>query len=356
MEDRWLYDLKYEISGFLRKIKGKKRPGFFHYSLSGDYWGENIKWGLGNSVFFLKIIYTLGLEKEFEKEAREAVNFIKSFQRKNGEISDVLVYIVSLPFLLRSLIQTGKKVDFLCRQTRRAETRQAFCALGLFGEKPELEYGEIPKTEKEVKEYLEFLDWEIPWGAGSHFSHLLFFLSNSALKNKNELIDYAIRWIAGIQKDDGFWYQGDPGDAQKINGAMKVITGLKAAHRLDFEKAEKIIDLCLKNKNDRHACDNFNIAYVIKYCFEKTDKAYRADEIKEFMVNRLSIYRQYYHKNEGGFSFKKNKANRFYYGALISRGKNEPDIHGSVMFLWGISIVAQVLDIDKKLGVKEFLT
>ena len=70
----WIYDLKKNIPCFLRDLKGKKVPGFFRYSLSGDYWPESIKWGLGNSVFFLKIIYILGLEKEFGKEAKEAMD------------------------------------------------------------------------------------------------------------------------------------------------------------------------------------------------------------------------------------------------------------------------------------------
>jgi len=48
-----------------------------------------------------------------------------------------------------------------------------------------------------------------------------------------------------------------------------------------------------------------------------------------------------------------HKTNIYYYGAKITRGLNEPDIHGTCMFLWGISIISQILEIDQELGFKE---
>jgi len=80
------------------------------------------------------------------------------------------------------------------------------------------------------------------------------------------------------------------------------------------------------------------------------------EEIKDFMLNRLAIYKEYYYPNMGGFSFYKNRSNRSYYGAIITRGRNEPDIHGTVMFLWGISLIAQVLNINDELKFREFKT
>ncbi len=55
-----------------------------------------------------------------------------------------------------------------------------------------------------------------------------------------------------------------------------------------------------------------------------------------------------------GFSFHKEKANDVYYGARISRGIKEPDIHGTVLFLWGISIIVQILGIEAEFGFQEF--
>lgn len=353
----WLFHLKDEISLFLRKLKGKKRSGFYRYSLSGDYFGEKIKWGLGNSVFFLKIIYTLGLENQFSEEIKNAINFITSFQRKDGTISDPLVNLLTWP---RRILNFFKTLDFRSlsnEPVKRAETRQSISALSLFNFKSKFEYKKIPMHTEGVKKFLLKLNWEIPWGAGSHFSHLLFFLQHSKLSNKKELIQEAIDWVNELQHDEnGFWYQGNPSIQQKVNGVMKIITGLKVTDRVNFKYPEKLIDSLLEIRNDRQACDNFNIVYVLKYCNELTRSNYRFKEIKEFFFERLKIYKQFYFPKLGGFSFRKNRANRKYYGAILTKGKKEPDIHGTIMFLWGISIIAQTLGINKKLQFYEHIT
>ncbi|GAG60126.1 unnamed protein product, partial [marine sediment metagenome] len=243
------------------------------------------------------------------------------------------------------------------QDVKLAETRQSISALSLFGYKPDYIYQKIPYNENRINKYLNQLNWKYPWGAGSHFSHLLYFLYYYNFKKKDELIQYAIDWINKIQKStDGFWYKGNTSTQQKINGAMKIITGLKVVDKVNFNYAEKIIDNVLAAKNDEQACDNFNIVYVLKYCNEITKRKHRFSEIADFMYDRLDIYKEYYFSDIGGFSFMKNKANGTYYGALITKGKNEPDIHGTVMFIWGISIIAQILDLNNKLQFNEFIT
>jgi hypothetical protein len=91
---------------------------------------------------------------------------------------------------------------------------------------------------------------------------------------------------------------------------------------------------------------------VLYCCNKATD--YRVDDIKNFCLKRLSQYRRYYHENKGGFSFHKDRANDVYYGARITKGLNEPDIHGTVMFLWGITLISRILKLD--LGLKEPIT
>lgn len=70
----------------------------------------------------------------------------------------------------------------------------------------------------------------------------------------------------------------------------------------------------------------------------------------------MLIEKQFYFPKLGGFYFSKNRANRKYYGATINKGKNEPDIHGTLMFLWGISLISQTLRINDKLQFYEFIT
>ena len=351
----WIFGLKQKIPGFLKKMKGQKIPGFFHYSLTGDLYSEHVRWGLGNTVFAVKIYYMLGLLNNLtDEEKKEIGNFIKSFQRRNGNFYDPLVKKLTFWKDKLSALKNLDFNNFLHKQTIKAETRQAISALSLLQEKPNIPYTDFPKTKKEIDEYLSKLNWEKPWGAGSHFSHLIFFLKNGDLVDKENLIDYAINWINKLQHpENGVWYIGNPGLQQKINGAMKIITGLKVAEKVNFKCPEKLIDLCLLTKNDRHACDNFNIVYVLKYANELTRFSYKYKEIKEFALQRLAIYKQYYYSEIGGFSFLPKKANIYYYGAKITKGLNEPDIHGTVMFLWGISIISQILGFNEKIKLIE---
>jgi len=356
-EINWLFELKEKVPKFLQELKSKKNLGFFRYSLSGDLYNEGIKWGLGNTVFAIKIYYTLDLLKDLPDAEKEAMaKFINSFQMKDGSIFDPLVRRNTF---LKNLLSAIKNFDFnniLGEQTIRGETRQAISALRLLGRKPYILYQKFPKTIKEIEIYLKRLNWTKSWSAGSHFSHLVFFLKNSNLENKEELIDFAIDWINKLQNSkDGSWYKDNPDLQQKINGAMKVITGLKVVDKINFRYPERLIDLCLLAKNDTHACNNFNIVYVLKYANELTNFNYKYEEIKKFAIKRLNIYKNYYYPETGGFSFLPNKANTYYYSAKITKGLNEPDIHGTCMFLWGISIIAQILKIDKELGFKEHI-
>ncbi|MFX0134715.1 MAG: hypothetical protein ACFFDN_13830 [Candidatus Hodarchaeota archaeon] len=351
----WIFRLKEEVPQFLGKLRGYKVPGFFQYSLSGDLYNEDIKWGLGNTVFAVKIYFTLGLINGLsEKEKKSIEDFIISFQNDDGTIYDPLVKRKSF---FRTKLLAIKNLDFFnffSQRTIIAETRQAISALNLLGRNPNFLYQKFPKTTEEIDRHLNKLDWSTPWSAGSHFSHLIFFLENSELEYKEDLIDFTIYWVSKLQNyRDGVWYKGNPTLRQKINGAMKVITGLKVAGKMNIKYPEKLIDLCLLAKNDEHACDNFNVIYVLHYASKMAKENYRFDEIRKFSIDRLEIYKNYYFPELGGFSFLPNRSNMYYYGAKITKGLYEPDIHGTVMFLWGISIIAQILGIEKELGFKE---
>lgn len=346
-------DIVDKVTFFLETLKGKKRPGFYHYSLSGDYFGEKLKWGLGNAVFFLKIVYIAGLEKKLNKEVEQAIVFIRSFKRRNGYYYDPLVRILSLPRRFFYFLKTLDLNNFSYNYTKLAETRQVISALSLFGIKSEVPKNFFPSAVSVnwVKDFLTKLDWSKPWGAGSRFSHLLFFLNASEFSQKEVLINSAIEWLKGIRQADGFWYRGEVSLQQKINGAMKIFTGLQAVNKINqIDSIDKIVDVCLKAKNNEQACDNFNIVYVLRNCsFVAPD--YRQKEIKSFAEERLKMYFKYYHPDQGGFSFNEKRASFLYYGASLSRGINESDIHGTVMFLWGISQVEKILEVD--FGLRE---
>lgn len=360
----WLFKLKNEVPMFLDKLKGEKQSGFFHYSLTGDLYTQDKNWGLGNTVFAVKIYYTLDmLDSLPEVEREDMVNFIKSFPREDGSIFDPLVNNkASFRNKAGSIINLDFS-NFLGEKTKRAEARQAFSALMLMNSTPKRPYLKIPCTSEEVEKYLRSLNWKKPWAAGAHFSTLLFFLhvnkkQFNVCENAEELIEYVIDWVNKLQSpDDGSWYVGHNVSVhEKINGAMKVITGLSAVDKLNFRYPEKLIDLCLSVDKDEHACDSVDKIYVLHYANKLTGGNYRYNEIEDFCYKQLEAYKEHYFPDIGGFSFYKHRANQYYYGAKITKGLDEPDIHGTVLFLWSIAMISQILNIDKDLGFKEFIT
>lgn len=354
----WLKNIKEDVHRFLRNIS-KDNYEYFQYSYSGDIPERSSGWGLANMVFAVKILYVTKLLDQTSKEQRQNLfQGIIKFADERGYIYDP--YISKLGFkqrLKRKLGVVDKRINRKIEEIRRAETRQSFVSLFLLGKKPVRPFAGVPENKEAIEKYLSDLNWECPWAAASHFSHLLFFLKYNYIffndvKDNEELIDYTFKWICNIQSEkDGSWYIGKNVPlAQKINGALKVFTGLHAAGIEKIPHVHQLIDTCLEGVNDDEACSNFNIAYVLYGC-KKVDNQYRDSEIKDFLVNRLNLYKQYYHSEAGGFSFFKNKANTVYYGKQLTEGKNEPDIHGTNMFLTGIAVIDEVLNLGLDLQV-----
>ncbi|CAN2040226.1 Glycosyl hydrolase family 88 [Candidatus Magnetomoraceae bacterium gMMP-15] len=353
----WLISLKKNILKFLFELKDNSIDGYYNYSLTGDILPSEKKWGLGNTVFAAKIYYML--DKPSPQISNPMKKFIKSFQDKQGQIYDREVQRCSR---LKRYYHAFRKRDFnniFNEQTRRAETRQAFAALRCLGSRPDIPYLLIPYNEKEIEKYIHKLNWKQPWGAGSHISHLLFFLrQNNQLfhvhqDNTDELIQFVIEQVnTAYRQKDGSWYDSSINipHFEKVNVAMKMMTAFDAAEWKDFEKENELIDLCLSAINDGHACNQFNVICVLYHCSQKTD--YRKEEIKQYCFNQLELYKEYFWPEYGGFSFFKGRANHNYYGAKISKGLPEPDIHGTVLFLWGIALISRILEIENKIMLK----
>ncbi len=346
-----LKELNNNIGKFINNL-AEDNYSYFKYSLTGDIYKKNIKWGLGNLVFATKLLYIAGLFDEIDYRKKE--NIYKNILKfsKNGYLYDPIITRLNLKERLKKVF--GKldkiKVEHI-ENTKRAETRQSFAALHLLMKKPKKPFLHIPYTKEGINNYLSSFNWSYPWAAGSHFSHLLFFLYMNSIifkykvNESKELIKYAVDWIGKIQsKDDGCWYRGSISLKEKINGAMKIFTGLHAVNIYNCKYSKKLIDTALSAINDKDACSNFNIVYVLYGC-NKIEPEYRKDEIRDFLLKRVDIYKEYYHCDKDGFSFFKDRANDIYYGKKISEGKNEPDIHGTIMFIWGLSIINKIIDI-----------
>jgi len=349
----WLIPIKSNIINFMNQLN---EDGFYHYSLTGDICSINKKWGLGNAVFAAKIYYML--DALTPQIAKPIIQFIKSFQNSKGYFFDPEVQRRSLIRRMYHSIKEKNTNNLFNEQTRRAETRQSFAALQCLGSIPNIPFLYIPYSKKNIYRYIHQLNWKHPWGAGSHISHLLFFLKqnnklfNIHMDKTNELIQFVLDQVKTYQQKDGSWYDASVNMPfyQKVNSAMKMMTAFEAAEIDDFDRKHELIDLCLSAINDGHACNHFNVICVLYHCCLKTD--YRKIEIYEYCLNQLRQYKQYYWPAYGGFSFFKGKANHNYYNAIISKGLPEPDIHGTVLFLWGISLISRIIGIENIISLR----
>lgn len=353
--EEWIKELKIKTPQFLKKMRSKN-SGFYRFSFSGDLYPEYVKWGLGNSIYSLKVYASLNIQPSKKSNIFE---FIKSFEQKDGFFRDRLISIFSFPLRFIYSIRNNDFLNLNNNQNMVAETRQAISILKFYGQYSNSFYPNyFPRSKEGIKNYIFGLDWNKPWRAGSHFSHLIFFLSISKLRDSVDLITYAFHCINKIQNsNDGCWYTGNVSNSEKINGVMKILTAYRAANLyLDFpikvKYSKKIIDFALKVKNDKHACDNFNITFVL-CTLGKVTKNYKEDLIKKFMLERLDIYKKFYYSSYGGFSFNEKKSGYFYYSAPVTRGKNEPDVHGTAMYIWGITVIANYFNLLKKYDLTE---
>ena len=349
-ENSWIYELEKNIPRFVSTITDDFHT--FKYSVTGDLNKNYNTWGLANIVFVTKILYIVNkIDAISDKQKLALYNGIMKYYSYENYFIDPYITKYPMKIWIKKMLNKSLSTHLkFINNTHRAETRQAFAAITLLGKIPPRPYLKIPTTDYEIIKFLENFNWKRPWDAGSHFSHLLFFLEynfkNFNINNKT-LIETAINWINLIQsKEDGCWYSGDDINLkEKINGAMKILTGLHAAGIYDFPYPKKLIDTALLGSNNKEACSNFNIVYVL-YGASLLESEYRKFEIEDFLMNRLKLYKEYYWPQYGGFSFFKKSANSVFYGKNITAGLSEPDVHGTIMFIWGLSIINKMINLN----------
>jgi hypothetical protein len=353
----WVRGVHARLPVFLDSLRHPTNPRLYRYSLSGDLQTSP---SLASSVFVAKVRQMAGLLDEDERSALG--EHLLSFQKADGTIHDAWVSRRSLPYRVALAAWTRDVNNLGGQENVRAETRQAFAALDSLDLRPSRPLMEIPRSRMPIEAYVRKLNWERPWGAASHVSHLVFFMAkhgqwfNEAAPMDITALDVLDQVEKAYRQADGAWHA--PGarvsPSNKVNGAMKMVTALDAAGRQTLSNPEGLIDLCLSVVNDGHACNHFNVICVLHRCRKLT--AHRADEIEHYLLTRLSLYRQHYWPWSGGFSFFPNAANHRYYGARVTMGMPEPDIHGTVLMLWGIVLITEALGLCRDLPLSRPVT
>lgn len=342
-----------DIVSFLDKVKNKEKFTFAPVSNGITKVGSDLK--LGFSCYGLKINHMLNnpLNESFEHWG----DYINSYQNEVGEfIDNSYVYHMkkynyesSLKEITKSVLNlfgnsyTTKKT--LLKDTIRAETKQSISSLRELGLSNRILYSAFPYDLNKFEKYLNSLNWSKPWASGAQFAALSVFITTQ-LQDKNiqdNLKHYLIQFANLISdKSTGTYFIGNIKNREEmINGAMKIITGLDW---LDGEiiYPNELIDFCLKKKPLHEGCHVVDSVYVLWKCSQQTN--YRKKEIINYLLEIIEIIDL--HKFEqSGFSYYLNKSQIYYYGMKITKGYNTPDLHGTLLFLWSLTMINDICEI-----------
>tara|TARA_Y100000816_G_scaffold64403_1_gene42666 strand:- start:7882 stop:8985 length:1104 start_codon:yes stop_codon:yes gene_type:complete len=221
----------------------------------------------------------------------------------------------------------------------RAETKQSISTIMEFGVEPIITFDQYPKDEAQVTNFINNLDWRFPWNAGAQVAGLCVFASFD--ENVKDISRYVDNYLSKFVQSDGSYYEGKlENQSEKINGAMKVITGLDWL-QIPIHKPKDLIDLCLSHNPNSEGCDIVDVIYVLYKCLQQSD--YKKSEIKDYVEKLIPKIMSHYKEEEGGFSYYQNKSQEFYYGVKITNGLNEADIHGTTLLTWALSMIFSIL-------------
>lgn len=351
----WVKGVLARLPLFLDSMRHPACASLYRYSQSGD---RQPNPSLAASVFVAKIMAMAGIGSSEDRHA--LVEHILSFEQSDGSIADPWVRDHSRWGRVIDALRSRSAGNLFHVQTVRAETRQAVAALRSLGTAPSRPFADLPRDTAAIDAYVRALDWTRPWGAASHISHLAFFMAQHAIcfgiGNVTDAVNLLSTVEQAYRREDGAWYASDAqiSSHQKVNGAMKMVTALDAAGVCGLENAEGLIDLCLAAANDGHACNHLNVICVLHHC--ATVSAYRRDEVRSYLLDRLRRYHAHYWPWQGGFSFFPGAANHSYYNARVTTGMAEPDVHGTVLMLWGIVLICEVLGWSDEFGLQRPIT
>ena len=361
MSKKWFKNLDEEILYFFDSVKKTNNNYQIYPVLKGGTKVGN-KLELGYSCLALKSFFITGNWGKLDQvEKEDWKNFIQSFQAtkndfpKDSYIDEELLNGYNnfsierdLKRVIKSTLNVFNRYKYETHQERlatalRAETKQALSTLhqvNFYNHKPYLEF---PQSNEDLDNFLNSLNWNKPWSAGAQFAGLCLFTSLLDEKEKkNKIIKDLEKFSDKLVNKDGTYYFGVQKDKREvINGVMKIVSGFDWIEK-EIHYPEKIIDLCLATKPSHEGCDLVDIVYVLYMSCKET--TYKRKETIDYLQSLLPIIELHYCKEYGGFSYYLNKSQQTYYGLNITKGLNTPDIHGTTLLLWALSMIFSVTE------------
>jgi hypothetical protein len=356
-----LHQLNDQLPVYLQRLASPSQMGrFLPCETGATELGRQI--ALGYGCFALKAYYMLGLWQGLDAQKKtEWIRFIKSYQvkgpyggdaRATGAFIDPPLMEFHKPrhTFPQRVAQYFKPSSKLTTQQEviSAETKQAIATLLEVGESLDAPYAGFPRSPEGVQEHIGQLDWTKPWGAGGQASALVVFLKTQATQLMSEqdvrlLVDVCKNaFISLADAQSGYYFAGNtsPSYDEAVNGAMKVLTALDWLET-SVHYPEQLIDSCLTRLPSPEGCHLVDAVYVLYRCLQFT--SHRKQEIQAYCIQVLEMV-QKHHNADGGLSYSIGRSQTSYYGAPISTGLPESDIHGTILLTWAIAMILDVLE------------
>lgn len=227
-----------------------------------------------------------------------------------------------------------------------AETRQAISGLKNMN-KNDTNIN-IEKYFNDIGWFMNDNYWTNPWSAGAQLSHYLFFLQLNPEKNKNKIND-VLNQLNKYKKHNG-WYFGNPSHHVRINGIMKIFTGLDIIN-YNYDNIKeiltKIVDEMLKLNPSSGGCNLYDFVYVL--C-KSTNINYRIEESKQKLIQIGNIILKYQHP-DGGFSYNINSTTPVIYGKRCTPGKKQGGMHGTTLMCMALCMIDKSCNLGLNLNV-----
>lgn len=224
-------------------------------------------------------------------------------------------------------------------KTINAENKQTLSTLIDLGAEVKTNPDISLNSYKNISDYLNSYNWDYPWDAGAQFSSMCLYSNCLKLNYDEELLSFI---ESKIDSETGSYFNNTPSEPRQIiNGAMKVLSGLDWINE-KVHLPNKLIDFCLENKPKFEGCDLVDYIYVLYRC--SLESNHRRSEIEKVCYEVLDFLLLLYHKESSGFSYFINKSQTHYYGIKISNGKNEPDLHGTLLSMWCIVMILKIIE------------
>jgi hypothetical protein len=355
---RFASELKDSVGLWLEEMNHGLEPGRFRFCKKGSLVPEHGHQGQFVTCFAMRIAWFTGVWDAWPQPYRNAcINFVSSFQQEDGRFVDKQMLGRTFLGSAYGLLRRGKYLELLQEvipRSIRAETRQSATVLLMVNAKPTYTLPFADISHQFVMKYVRNLPWENPWAAGSHASHLIFFLYANGFYRNNpynyrELIDTAFDEL-DRRRDQltGTWGTGTIESRIRVNGAMKVLTAHMWTGR-PLKYARELLDFALNSQFDENGCSFLNRLLVVHETSKHVDPGYRNSEIEELAFKYLDQTRKFM-RSDGAFSYNIKRAQLRYDNAWVSLGGEQSDMHGTMMLTWASALCLDLLGLREQLG------